>query len=541
MPRRHRGKLIGLLCLGLIVLGFVLIKPPTPIISIAAEPIIDGGYTVTNTMLSAWVVIVLMAIIVFWLYFTKLRDIEKAMVPSGFQNVLEGLLDFFFNIVKLVAGEKNGRRFFPVVASIFLILLFANWFGLFPWNNALGRTVDLRYEYSHLLEIDVHHHLEELEHDENAQPAELVDVLNAHFSAHYFDPIPFKPAYLDEADERIAAILRDERSDSEIAVRAAFADDPLPEGLSGADLVHGIEERIAHGLEEAGFSGSEEMQHRYEAEELKEAAKHAVLFNLPIDVADVGEPELSGWVMDSGGVNIVPVRADDFTYDPFLEPVIAGRDGSFVDYRIYTDREPESAENRPPSADEAAVRVSLNTAHIGTILKQAQEGVIAIEGGQIERSKGVAEIFPLFRAIATDLNLPLAIALWAFIFVQLWGIQSLGLGTNFGKFIGVGGAAVVKGPIGFVVGLLEIISELARIISFTFRLFGNIFAGEVVLFMAAFLVPFLAATVFYGLEVFVGFIQAFVFAMLTLVFAVTAVSHGEHGHDEEETGETAGH
>ena len=79
------------------------------------------------------------------------------------------------------------------------------------------------------------------------------------------------------------------------------------------------------------------------------------------------------------------------------------------------------------------------------------------------------------------------------------------------------------------------ISELARIISFTFRLFGNIFAGEVVLFMAAFLVPFLAATVFYGLEVFVGFIQAFVFAMLTLVFAVTAVSHGEHGHDAEES------
>ncbi|MXY80140.1 MAG: F0F1 ATP synthase subunit A [Chloroflexi bacterium] len=209
---------------------------------------------------------------------------------------------------------------------------------------------------------------------------------------------------------------------------------------------------------------------------------------------------------------------------------------------MYTDREPESAENRAPSAGEAAVPVSLNTAHIGIILKQDQEGVIDIgAGGEFERSKGVAEIFPLFRAIATDLNLPLAIALWAFIFVQLWGIQSLGLRTNFGKFIGVGGAAVVKGPIGFVVGLLEIISELARIISFTFRLFGNIFAGEVVLFMAAFLVPFLAATVFYGLEVFVGFIQAFVFAMLTLVFAVTAVSHGEHGHDEEETGETAGH
>ena len=93
---------------------------------------------------------------------------------------------------------------------------------------------------------------------------------------------------------------------------------------------------------------------------------------------------------------------------------------------------------------------------------------------------------------------------------------------------------MVKGPIGVAVGILEIISELSRIISFTFRLFGNIFAGEIVLFMAAFLVPFLAATVFYGLEVFVGFIQAFVFAMLTLVFAVTAVSHTGHEHEEEE-------
>ncbi len=529
MPQRHRGKLIGLLCLGLIVLGFVLIKAPTPIISIAAEPIIDGGYTVTNTMLSAWVVIVLMAIIVFWLYFTKLRDIEKAMVPSGFQNVLEGLLDAFFNIVQLVAGEKNGRRFFPVVASIFLILLFANWFGLFPWNNALGRTVDLRYEYVHLLEIDVHHHLEELEHDD--APAEYVSLFNAHFSAYYFDPIPFKTAYLDEADERIGAILRDELSASEVAVRAAFAHDPLPEGASWADLVHGIEERIEHGLAEVGLS--EEVRHRYEADDMEAAVEHALLFNLPIAMSDVGEPELSGWVMDSGGVNIVPVKADDFTYDPFLEPVLAGIDGSFAQSRVAIDRE-------PPGPGESALPVNLNTAHIGIILKQAHEDVIAIEGGQIERSKGVAEIFPLFRAIATDLNLPLAIALWAFIFVQLWGIQSLGLRTNFGKFIGVGGAAVVKGPIGFVVGLLEIISELARIISFTFRLFGNIFAGEVVLFMAAFLVPFLAATVFYGLEIFVGFIQAFVFAMLTLVFAVTAVSHGEHGHDEEEAGETAG-
>jgi F-type H+-transporting ATPase subunit a len=123
--------------------------------------------------------------------------------------------------------------------------------------------------------------------------------------------------------------------------------------------------------------------------------------------------------------------------------------------------------------------------------------------------------------------------------VQFWGIQSLGVRSNFGRFIGVGKAAVVKGPTGVLVGFLEIISEVSRIVSFTFRLFGNIFAGEILLFMTAFIVPFLAATVFYGLEVFVGFIQAFVFAMLTLVFAVTAVSHGEHSEDDQE--EVGGH
>ena len=103
--------------------------------------------------------------------------------------------------------------------------------------------------------------------------------------------------------------------------------------------------------------------------------------------------------------------------------------------------------------------------------------------------------------------------------------------------MGVGSAAVVKGRIGVVVGFLEIISEISRIVSFTFRLFGNIFAGEIVLFMSAFLVPFAITTVFYGLEVFVGFIQAFVFAMLALVFAVTAISHGEHEEEFDGEGE----
>ena len=136
---------------------------------------------------------------------------------------------------------------------------------------------------------------------------------------------------------------------------------------------------------------------------------------------------------------------------------------------------------------------------------------------------------PFFRSVNTDINTPLAIAIFSFIFVEFWGLSALGFGY-LKKFFSFG--RLLKGnPMGIIdvfVGLLELVSELSRMVSFTFRLFGNIFAGEVLLIMMGFLAPLLVINIFYGLELFVGFIQAFVFAMLTLVFAQTAVSH----HDD---------
>ena len=110
--------------------------------------------------------------------------------------------------------------------------------------------------------------------------------------------------------------------------------------------------------------------------------------------------------------------------------------------------------------------------------------------------------------------------------VHWWGFAALGVRSHLGKFLNFR-----QGPIGLFVGLLEAISEFARVISFTFRLFGNIFAGEVLLVAIAFLVPLIGLVPFLGLELFVGLIQAFIFSMLTLVFAATAtVSHDTEGH-----------
>ena len=148
-----------------------------------------------------------------------------------------------------------------------------------------------------------------------------------------------------------------------------------------------------------------------------------------------------------------------------------------------------------------------------------------VENHAIPEGKTAGILIPFLRSANTDVNTPLAIALVAMTIVQYWGISTLGLFGHLSKFINF------RSPIQLYVGLLEGISEFAKVISFTFRLFGNIFAGEVLLFSMAFLIPLVGLVPFLGLELFVGFIQAFVFAMLTLVFATMATVH--HGGEEE--------
>ncbi len=135
----------------------------------------------------------------------------------------------------------------------------------------------------------------------------------------------------------------------------------------------------------------------------------------------------------------------------------------------------------------------------------------------------------LIRPAGTDINMPLALALISFVFVEYWGIRVLGLGY-FKKFFAFGN--LLRGrPSGLIdvfVGILELISELVRIVSFTFRLFGNMTAGEILVVMITFLVPFVANIFVFGLELLVGLIQAVIFAGLTLVFLSLAVHHEEH-------------
>lgn len=138
---------------------------------------------------------------------------------------------------------------------------------------------------------------------------------------------------------------------------------------------------------------------------------------------------------------------------------------------------------------------------------------------------------PLLRSMNADANVTLAFTLISVIATQVLGLATVGIFGHLGKYF----VAPWKKPygIGTAVGILEFIGEFARLISFVFRLFGNIFAGEVLLVVISFLVPYILPVPFLGLEIFVGFIQALVFSLLTVAFikmAVTAHGDGDHAH-----------
>jgi len=340
------------------VLGFLFLRGPTPNITIKAEKLFSlGPVGITNSMITSWLIVALIVIFVF----VATRKWE--LVPSGIQNLFEAALEGFYNLVTGIAGDENGRRFFPVVATIFFFIVISNWLSLTPVFNVVGWV---------------------------------------------------------------------------------------------------------------GHETSEEEQ----------IAEHGFVEGIIFDDVAIGPIDLH-----------------------YIKPSTPPSLASLT--KVIKDDDPEGAEK----------------------FQEAEAS-----------GKFVGELIPIFRGPNTDLNTPLAIAIASFIAVEFWGISSLGPLSYGRKFFNFGKLAraiftvkpglLMEGIIDAFVGMLEFVSELVRLISFTFRLFGNMFAGEVIILMFTFLTPIVLTLPFYGLEIFVGVIQAFIFAMLTLVFAVMAVSvHG--GHEEE--------
>lgn len=147
-------------------------------------------------------------------------------------------------------------------------------------------------------------------------------------------------------------------------------------------------------------------------------------------------------------------------------------------------------------------------------------GVGSVGFWEIEHGEKI--FVPLFRSINSDLNTTAALAMVSLILTHYYAVKYLGLGHYIAKFISLN-------PIFLFVGLLELIGEATKILSLSFRLFGNIFAGEVLLTTASTkLFAFIVPIPFYFLELLVGFVQALIFAMLTLVFMVILTQKSAH-------------
>jgi F-type H+-transporting ATPase subunit a len=149
-------------------------------------------------------------------------------------------------------------------------------------------------------------------------------------------------------------------------------------------------------------------------------------------------------------------------------------------------------------------------------------GTVTVAGGEGH--------VPLFHAVNADLNTPLALAIISFLVVELSGVLTLGILKYGSKFVNFKG-----GVMGFIIGLLEIIGNLARLVSLSFRLFGTIFAGEVILLVIGSFVPYLMPVPLMAFELFIGLLQAAIFAILTLAYIKLAVEE-PHG-----TGPTEAH
>ena len=223
---------------------------------------------------------------------------------------------------------------------------------------------------------------------------------------------------------------------------------------------------------------------------------------------------------DFSSINLMPLGRGESTRAP-LHSI-----GDYEVQNIIDIKKKITAGTKPEDIQELTIiRENINNGRVLKLYKNPDDGSISPNS---YLGKKTGELIPFFRGASTDVNTTLAIAIFSMIAIQFWGFSSLGFSGYGGKFINFS-----HGPINAFVGILELFGEFAKTISFTFRLFGNMFAGEIVLISMGFLLPLIGMIPFMGLELFVGVIQAFIFSMLTLVFGVMAItSHSEHEEHE---------
>jgi len=398
----------------------------------------EGFLPITNTLIASWVTILVATLFAF----AATRKMK--IIPGRLQGLVEMAMEMLINFIESVAGHKNGRRFLPVVATIFIFVMFNAYLALLPiYGPGIHVTLHDKIETRDagtVVELMVHPIVEK--EDEVIAVIQTADGAREEVKSHQTGEIE----YIVEEEGRVEA-------GDTVAVMVGETD-------NGTAIVAPV----------AGTVVKLELQRRIEESE-QPVAK--------IDTG-TGEPVI---------VNSPKDKLGELEYDVARGQVVS-------------------------ADDEIAVLTSAP---------------------------------PFLRSASTDINMTLAMALLAVIFIELMGLTGRGFKHYISEYINVGELfrgmklfftgkivdglmASVTGVINVIIGGLEFISHMTRMVSFAFRLFGNMTAGEILVLSATFLIPWIMAMPFYGLELLIGFIQALIFGGLTLVFASIAVGHGSEEH-----------
>lgn len=499
-----------------------------PVITLPAEVVSPNavfGLDLTNTLTSLILVDVLLILIAIVVGRAYRSAPPERFVPKGFTNFIELIGSFLYNQAYNLLGNKT-RAVFPMAATIFLMILLGNWIKLLPGYESVGWVACAEYNVFttpssgnyNLATGQVSYRISGL--NDQGNPSGILSLNNG-----------------DNDGDSVLNL--SERS----GIKAT-----RPQTLHCEEKHPWAKPPYAIGQEQDYIAAKRAAAATWNDEEEKKAkeAYHLIaeLKVLPVDPAFIAEERAKYQAALLTQLEASNLSASD--KEELKAAVEANAPNAVQALATALDA---------PSFDEGAARA----AFYDKLKKLAEGHVFAKEGATLseedeqklekyeQEAKKIIEeaaadrfvIVPFFRGMTTDLNFPIALAVLVVIMVQVWGVQALGPAYFF-KFINLpalGQASkgkALKG-IDFIVGLVEIISEISRIVSLTFRLFGAVFAGGILLVVFSFLIAFLLPLPIYFLELFVGGIQAYVFAILTVIYASQAVVHhgdDDHGHDD---------
>jgi F0F1-type ATP synthase membrane subunit a len=508
--------IIGCIWLPFIVMPGAGVAIALPIIEVPGEVLIPGflaGVDLTNTIVGTLLADVL--IIIFVLLAWRASRGWTKEVPGRFQSWVEWFIgDIFHNFMKGVGGEKLHKAplLWPLVATIFLLLLTGNWLKLLPGVETVG-IMHCAHEgqSGYPMRQGITDTSYTLYVDAPLDSGTRQTLESEHACEHFFAENEFNRYPVETPEQILAQIEAAEvaLNDAEIELNNLTAATAEAESLTA--------EQVA------------ELEHAFEAVEKAERALERQQIRLESAEAI---PELERRLEDLGA-QLAALSAESAAGhgeegEAAAVPAFMAETGP-TEAQIAAERAALEAEIAQTEAELQYARTQLH--YPTATLTLSNE---ALEAGA---APFIFHVTPYVRGMSTDLSLTFMLAILAIVAVQIYGVWALGP-AYFEKFINISALGNLgkkpMGAIDFIVGLIEIISEIGKIVSLAFRLFGNLFAGGVALIALTFLVALFIPMVMYGLEIIIGTVQALVFAVLTLVFAVQAMEahHGDEEHAE---------